>query len=329
MNYVSQTSKIQLNFKREACKLYSFLIPFNLKTKVTIIPDSFINYLPFETLYDQKSEQYIVENHLLSYTYSLPMWLLHQKISTKSNSHRLAAFSPFYNKTAQSGNRSDFKDLKFASIESQRIAAIFNGSLFSKNNATKANFIKAKDNFNIFHLSMHSQLFENDFNQSCLVFSNNEKLYFSELYGLNFPASMVVLSACDTGNGSLKNGEGIMSMSRALTYAGVKSAVVSLWQVPDKETSEIMISFYENLKLGQTKDAALANAKLKTIHFSVRADLILIKNNPMKNQPFYWAGFIVNGDVSAVVTTNYGWIWYLGIGLAITTLIIFFRKKLF
>ena len=49
----------------------------------------------------------------------------------------------------------------------------------------------------------------------------------------------------------------------------------------------------------------------------------------MKNQPFYWAGFIVNGDVSAVVTTNYGWIWYLGIGLAITTLIIFFRKKLF
>jgi CHAT domain-containing protein len=87
-------------------------------------------------------------------------------------------------------------------------------------------------------------LFEEDFNKSCLVFSNEEKLYFSELYGMHIPASLVVLSACDTGNGILKSGEGIMSINRALTYAGVKSAVVSLWQVPDKETSEIMILFY-------------------------------------------------------------------------------------
>ena len=83
-----------------------------------------------------------------------------------------------------------------------------------------------------------------------------------------------------------------------------------MWQVPDKETSEIMISFYENLKEGQSKDEALANAKRD-----------FIQNNPMKNHPFYWAGFVVNGDVSPIVT-NYFWLKIVG-GIAIFILIVY------
>jgi len=165
---------------------------------------------------------------------------------------------------------------------------------------------------------MHSNLFDDNLNESSLVFSNNVKLYFSELYGLNFPAKMAVLSACDTGNGNLKSGEGIMSLSRAFTYAGVQSSVYSLWQVPDKETSEIMISFYENLKKGQSKDEALANAKK-----------IFIAKNPMKNHPFYWAGFIVNGDVSPIIKP-YNWIVIASLVLLISlSFLVVFRKKLF
>src|SRR5690606_29407257 len=100
-------------------------------------------------------------------------------------------------------------------------------------------------------------------------------------------------------------------------YSGVKSSVYSLWQVPDKETSEIMISFYENLKEGQSKDEALANAKRD-----------FIENNPMKNHPFYWAGFVVNGDVSPIQESTNWWL-YIGIGLTIGLLIFLFRKKLF
>ena len=261
-----------------------------------------------------KTQKFVVENHVVSYDYSLPMWLLHFQSKESNNNPSLAVFSPFYNQKA-GVNRSDFKDLKFANIESQKIAKLFDGTLFAKEKATKSNFIEEKENFDILHLSMHSQLFEDDFNKSCLVFSNEERLYFSELYGMNIPASLVVLSACDTGNGALKNGEGIMSMSRALTYAGVQSAVVSLWQVPDKETAEIMISFYENLKKGEPKDEALANAKIT-----------FIENNPMKNQPYYWAGFVVNGDISAIANKNYTWMILAGIAL-ILLLFFLFRKK--
>ena len=85
-------------------------------------------------------------------------------------------------------------------------------------------------------------MLEDDYSNSSLVFTNNQKVYFDELYQLNFPSKMVVLSACSTGLGTQESGEGIMSLSRALAYSGVKSSVYSLWQVPDKETSEIMIS---------------------------------------------------------------------------------------
>ena len=125
-----------------------------------------------------------------------------------------------------------------------------------------------------------------------------------------------MLSACNTGTGTIVNGEGIMSLSRALTFSGTRSAVVSLWQVPDKETSEIMISFYENLKDGQSKDEALANAKRD-----------FIENNPMKNHPFYWAGFVVNGDVSPIVN-NYFWWKFLGvIGIIFLLVLLFFKWK--
>lgn len=315
--YVQGIKNIENAISKKFSYLSSILLPSGLKKSLIVIPDGFLNYLPFETLILKNTNKFMVENHLISYDYSLPMWLLHQK-NNSNNQINLAVFSPKYINASESNLRSDFKDLKYAKIESKKIVNLFKGSLFEEKNATKSNFIKEKENFGIFHLSMHSQLFENDFNQSNLLFSNQEKLYFSELYGMYIPASLVVLSACDTGNGVVKNGEGMMSLSRALTYAGVKSAVVSLWQVPDKETSEIMISFYENLKKGFSKNEALANAKSE-----------FLKNNVMKNHPYYWAGFIVNGDISPLSDTNY-WRWsMILISIVLLILIIFFRKKLF
>ncbi len=314
--FIVDLKNLKPNYKKSTTALYKILIPFNLEKNLTLISGSYLNYLPFEVLMNPKTKQYTIESHFISYDYSLPMWELHQQYKNTKTNQSLAAFSPFYATNNEDETRSNFKDLKFATIESQKIVSLFDGDLFAKEKATKANFIKKKEQYDIFHLSMHSQLFEEDFNKSCLVFSNNEKLYFSDLYGMNIPTSMVVLSACDTGNGTIKNGEGIMSMSRALTYAGVKSAVVSLWQVSDKETAEIMISFYENLKKGQSKDEALANAKN-----------IFIKNNPMKNHPYYWAGFIMNGDVSAIANKSYAWMMYVSFGL-ILLLFLVYRKKL-
>lgn len=303
-------------------ELYTILVPFSLdeKENLLIVNDDFLNYIPFESLKKSKSK-FLVQLHAISYENSL-LFFQHHITNKKTVINKLIAFAPLYN---QKSNQSDISylqrtglyELKGAQEEARRITDRFSGTLYSGEKATKTHFLNEAGKYQIIHLSMHSIFDEKVPENSNLVFNNNEKLYFSELYGTNIPAEMAVLSACNTGSGFLKNGEGIMSMSRAFTFAGLKSCVYSLWQVPDKETSEIMISFYENLKNGQAKDEALTSAKTT-----------FIANNPMKNHPFYWAGFVVNGDVSPIYFASH-WMLYLGIVLIVGVLVLLFRKKLF
>jgi hypothetical protein len=313
--FLIKTKNINADYQTNAIALCRNLGFYSSTPKISIIPEGFLSYLPFESLIDPQSRQFVVLKHQLSYHYSLSIWLFNQQNNIAVSNKKLIAFSPQYNQSEVSLVRAGFADLKFAREEATAIASMFGGETVKNHEATKARFLSSIDKFGIFHFSMHSQLFEDDFNKSCLVFSNNEKLFFSELYSLNFPAKMAVLSACDTGNGILKSGEGIMSISRALTYAGVQSSVYSLWQVPDKETAEIIIDFYKNLKEGQYKDEALSNAK-KTF----------ISKNPLKAHPYFWAGFVVNGNTEPLEITKY-WLWIL-IGLiGLSALFLLFRIK--
>jgi CHAT domain-containing protein len=136
---------------------------------------------------------------------------------------------------------------------------------------------------------MHAILDSSDYEASKLVFSENEALRFKEIYALNIPAELVTLSACNTGIGTYRSGEGLMSLSRALVYAGTHAVVHSLWRIPDEETAEIMGYFYTNLKKGLSKDVAL---KLSKTQF--------LENNPLKQHPYFWAGFVLNGDAQAL-----------------------------
>jgi CHAT domain-containing protein len=317
LHFLQKTKQIDQNSISVSKSLSKILWKGLNYKKITFIRDGILNYLPFETLYNAESKKYLVENSNVSYDYTLPLFLFNSQNNIVVDSNNLIAFAPNYKNKNTATVRSGLSDLQYAKKEAHLISKLFNGTSFINEQATKNNFFTTINQYGFYHFAMHSLVDENNINKSCLVFSNNEKLYFSELYGMNFPAKLVVLSACDTGNGFLKSGEGIMSISRALTHAGVHSTVMSLWQVPDKETSEIMILFYKNLKKGQSKDEALANAKTT-----------FIKNNPMKNHPFYWAGFIVTGDVSPITTTNY-WGWITAF-LAATALFLLFyyRKKL-
>jgi CHAT domain-containing protein len=325
VSFYNKLKSIDNQFTAEGKELYSILIkPLELPKngKLIILTNSFLSYLPFEVL--QNNNQFLVSNYAISYSNSVKLWNT-QTLLPKNRNSSLAAFSPEYDKLKIDAKDTDLAmltragnyELFGAKKEAEIITNLFEGTFFNSEEATKKSFVENASKYQILHLAMHSIMNEANENQSNLIFSNNEKLYFPEIYNLQLPSDLAVLSACNTGVGGYKNGEGIMSVSRAFTYAGIKSTVVSLWQVPDKETSEIMISFYENLKKGQSKDEALANAKTS-----------FIKKNPMKNHPFYWAGFVVNGDVSPIITSS-NWMLYLGIGLAVLLLIFLFRKKLF
>jgi CHAT domain-containing protein len=97
-------------------------------------------------------------------------------------------------------------------------------------------------------------------------------------------ADLVVLSAYKTGLGKEVRGEGLIGLTRAFMYAGARSLVVSLWQVADPSTAELMLKFYERLDRASDKAESLRQAKLEMIRSARYA------------HPFYWAPFILVGD---------------------------------
>jgi len=108
-------------------------------------------------------------------------------------------------------------------------------------------------------------------------------LSMSEILGLRLQAELVVLSACNTGSGSISRAEGVMSLGRAFLAAGSSSVVVSLWQVSDESTAIFMEDFYRNVLEGKRKDIALAAARASLFARGYQ-------------QPFSWAPFIVIGE---------------------------------
>ena len=93
---------------------------------------------------------------------------------------------------------------------------------------------------------------------------------------------LVVLSACETGLGDVRNGEGVFGLKRAFILSGAKAVVLSLWSVPSEETMELMTRFYELMADGKSKSDALKQSKLE-----------LMKKKP---NPFYWGAFILVGN---------------------------------
>jgi CHAT domain-containing protein/Tfp pilus assembly protein PilF len=99
---------------------------------------------------------------------------------------------------------------------------------------------------------------------------------------------LVVLSACDTGQGDVKNGEGVFGLHRALEEAGAQSVMMSLWSVPDKETLELMQLFYAKWLSGTEIHQALKEAQLAERE-KVKAD------HDGKDLPYYWGAFVLVG----------------------------------
>ncbi len=287
LDYLQQIKTIKPNYKQYASHLTQTLLPENLNKKNIIISDNFLNYLPFEALYDVESTKFRVEQYDFSYSYSLALWLLHHDGQHAAKNISAIIFNPDYTR------RSMYQDLAIVPLphsrsEAQQIGHLLDATIVN-HTVHKQDVVNRLNSPGLYHFSMHAYLDEDNFNRSCLLFSEGEPLFFEELYHMYIPADMVVLGACNTGNGKLKNGEGVMSLSMAFSFAGTRSSLYSLWNVPDAETAELLGYFYKNLKKGCTKDEALGNAKKE-----------FIRQNPMKSHPFFWAGFIVNGDTSPI-----------------------------
>jgi CHAT domain-containing protein/tetratricopeptide (TPR) repeat protein len=107
-----------------------------------------------------------------------------------------------------------------------------------------------------------------------------------EIFNLRLSSPLVMLSACETGLGREKRGEGVMGLTRAFMYAGAPTVGVTLWSVADKSTSELMTDFYKSLLAANapTPSASMREARIRMI------------DGKRYSTPFYWAPFVIVGD---------------------------------
>ncbi|MFK7834568.1 MAG: CHAT domain-containing protein [Winogradskyella sp.] len=307
--------------------LYDKLIPDSdakrVSNSIYIISDGILNYLPFEILVNKND--YLLETTTISYASSLS-FLGNVSLPLKHRSkNNIALFAPSYSSFAPSdlqlAVRGEPYYLDGTLKEVESISKMFdNCDLYTNDKASKASFKTLSKDYSILHLSMHSFINDQDAELSSLVFSDNDKdyeLYISELYGLNLNADMAVLSACNTGVGEFKTGQGIVSMNTAFTAAGVPSVLSSLWSAPDDATQKIMTSFYKHLKAGNSKSVSLKNAKI---------DYLKTTEDPNLKHPYYWAGFVLTGDTSAIISQTNNW-WYVGLVLILVLILSWFIKK--
>jgi CHAT domain-containing protein len=301
-------------------KLLPELINRNKNKELIIVPDDVLHYLPFEILINEKGA-YLIQNKTVSYAPSLLLYREQMEVRT-SKKNKLGVFTPSYlDSKNDKPDRDALSELKGAFSEGQTISKLFNGDFFDGKNLSKKVFMNNAKAYNILHLAMHASLNNVSSEFSNLDFSSenkSDKLFISELYGINVNADLAVLSACNTGVGILKKGEGITNVARAFTYAGVPSTVTSLWRVPDRQTAQIMVSFYEYLKEGLSKNVALQKAKL---------DYLNTTEDELLKHPYYWAGFVVSGNVEPLQGSNSLQWWVLLLVLFFGICIWLLRRK--
>jgi CHAT domain-containing protein/Tfp pilus assembly protein PilF len=250
--------------------------------QISIIATGKLRYIPFEALYD--GNQYLIEKYPISYLTRLSSRSL--QITTTSN-------TPTARKVLAFGNPKPKSPFSLNGTESEvkAIIPIFPGSeSFMNNKATLSNFKTQISRFSILHLATHGCFQKGDctlntggkLKENTLLFADKSwHIQDAGLLGLQ-NVELVTLSACQTSLNTNSNGEEISGLAYLFERAGSKAVIATLWGVADKETKEIMVEFYQNLKQGMRKDEAFRQGKLSQI-----------KNNV---HPFYWSPFVLIGD---------------------------------
>ncbi|MCB0520595.1 MAG: CHAT domain-containing protein [Saprospiraceae bacterium] len=308
------------NYTRVAQDLYQKLVaPLadKLTEKGIVVPDGVLGYVPFEALLVQPPKSpgrfgsyngsYLLDKHQISYCYSATLLReMRQKQHRKAPTKGVLTMAPFFQGDVQGlisridttdflALRDSLQALPASGEEAASVAKLMKGSSFYGADASLEKFREQAGGYRILHLSTHGKADDRQGDYAYLAFGRPgsfDKLYARDLYNYSLNADMVVLSACETGIGKLRKGEGIVSLARAFAYAGAKSIFTTLWQVSDEKTKDLMVYFYKNLQQGKSKDEALRLAKLDFLKRN--------KGQGGFDHPFFWAGMIGIGDMGAV-----------------------------
>ncbi|HMZ19723.1 MAG TPA: CHAT domain-containing protein [Blastocatellia bacterium] len=311
-------------YTRTARRLYELLIApaesvLVNKRRLLIAPDQALHYLPFECLLTGAatnpaagfaSLEYLLKRWEVAYVPSASVLasLRQRKREPQSNAKQFVAFAdPLYPAAGATNNpaaqrslfagqeRLELQRLPESEREARRIAQLYPAEQVglylgaaAKEENVKANAALATARR--LHFATHGTLDEHQPQYSGLVLALDDDpredglLQVHEIFNLKLSADLVVLSACRTGLGQELRGEGVIGLTRAFLFAGAPSVAVSLWQVADASTAELMVGFYRQLEPRNDKAAALRRAKLALLA------------QPRYSHPYYWAPFVLVGD---------------------------------
>ncbi len=274
-------------------------LPTNPDSSVIFIPHESLFLVPFAALQDQKGN-FLIEKHTISIAPSIQVLeLIHQQklklqppSSTveKSLGDALIVGNPTMPKVPPRIGEppQPLEALPGAQKEANTIAQLLKTQALTGKQATLAIVKQRMQKARIIHLATHGLL--DDLGDAQIIpgkvalapsKGDDGLLSANEVLKLKLNASLVVLSACDTGWGRI-TGDGVIGLPRAFITAGVPSIVVSLWRVPDQSTAFLMPEFYRQLQHNRDKAHALRQAMLSTM-----------KKYP---NPSDWAAFVFIGE---------------------------------
>ncbi|WP_452227984.1 CHAT domain-containing protein [Lacinutrix sp. MEBiC02404] len=284
-------------------RLYKELVAPSLANRnaenLIIIADGLLNYIPFSSLNtNPDTSRYLVEDYAISYANSAT--LLKQLITKKGVHNEVLAFAPRFSNAS-----STLLPLPNNEAEATAVLNYFKGKTLTSNQATLENFNTESSKYGILHFATHAILNDESPEYSYLAFqpnaTNTNLLYVSDLYNLNLNTNLVTLSACESGIGNLKRGEGFMSLARGFYFSGASSISSTLWKINDASALNIMDAFYKNLSKQETKDIALQNAQLTFLNTNKQNALV---------HPYYWSGFVISGNTAALDSSS-NLLWYV------------------
>ncbi len=291
--------------------------------KVKVAPDQLLHHLPFELLLSAEPEDayahewgYWIRDVSISY---IPSMSIYRKMreQTASPDDRMLAVAPFADDGSVVDGPAELRSyteevtpLPVSRFETEQITELYRterrfwnpfaqprqADIWLNRQATIPNLL-AHDlaQYRWIHFATHAFVNESSPELSGIVLAadlpgpseeggGQNVLFQRDILNLNLNAELVVLSACETGVGRIARGEGLIGFTRSFIYSGAGNLVVSLWKVGDRETSDLMIRFYEELLSGKGKSEALRSAKLSMIE------------QPEYAFPTNWAAFILFGS---------------------------------
>ncbi|MFZ0749750.1 MAG: CHAT domain-containing protein, partial [Pyrinomonadaceae bacterium] len=285
--------------------------------KLIVIPDGLLNYVPYESLFN--NGRYLIEDHEISYLPSASLIELlrqrpprsaaeydgqldllafgdpvFQQRSKTSLSRNLPSASAKIEKLAWDAETSNLSRLPRTRDEVEYIASLIPRERkrlhLGKDSTEKAFKQEPLNKFRWIHFATHSLIDERNPGRSAVVLALDADhdedgfLRAAEIADLDLNCDLVVLSACETGWGQLSSGEGVIGLSRSFFIAGARSVVVSQWAVRDISTAQLMKDFYQQMIKNAAKPAALREAKLR-----------MLQSGSETRHPYYWAPFVIIG----------------------------------